>query len=168
MSAETGLSPKCLGQRCPNASANFLAARLIYACRSDGAGSSLQADLGDLRRMHPMAMDGRAARERPTSLFYAELGANLREQVFQLVHFSFETRDVGLHRREAKQFDMRQSIFVVVVLAAPAVVTIPAWSDEPGRQREGVKRGPSNTTRRLAERERNAARKACPSGSRSA
>jgi hypothetical protein len=60
MSAETGLSPKCLGQRCPNASANFLAARLIYACRSDGAGSSLQADLGDLRRMHPMAMDGRA------------------------------------------------------------------------------------------------------------
>ena len=35
-----------------------------------------------------------------TSLFYAELGANLCEQVFQLVHFSFETRDVGLHRRE--------------------------------------------------------------------
>src|SRR6516165_2966520 len=48
----------------------------------------------------PMAMDGRAARERRTSLFDAELGANLCEQVFQLVHFSFETRDVGLHRRE--------------------------------------------------------------------
>ena len=46
-----------------------------------------------------MAMDGRAARDR-TSLFDAELGANLCEQVFQLVHFSFETRDVGLHRRE--------------------------------------------------------------------
>ena len=48
----------------------------------------------------PMAMDGRAVSERRTSLFYAELGANLCEQVFQLVHFSFETRDVGLHRRE--------------------------------------------------------------------
>ena len=46
-----------------------------------------------------MAMDGRAARDR-TSLFDAELGANLCEQVFQLVHFSFETGDVGLHRRE--------------------------------------------------------------------
>jgi hypothetical protein len=45
------------------------------------------------------AMDGRAATERRTSLFYAELGANLCEQVFQLVHFSFETRDVGLNRR---------------------------------------------------------------------
>jgi hypothetical protein len=51
-------------------------------------------------RDDPTAMDGRAARERRTSLFYAELGANLCEQVFQLVHFSFETRDVGLHRRE--------------------------------------------------------------------
>jgi hypothetical protein len=42
--------------------------------------------------------DGQPARERRTSLFYAELGANLCEQVFQLVHFSFEARDVGLHR----------------------------------------------------------------------
>jgi hypothetical protein len=42
-------------------------------------------------------MDGRAARERRTSWFYAELGANLCEQVFKLVHFSFETRDIGLH-----------------------------------------------------------------------
>ena len=46
------------------------------------------------------AMNGRAARERRTSLFYAELGANLCDQVFQLLHFSFETRDVDLHRRE--------------------------------------------------------------------
>jgi hypothetical protein len=45
-------------------------------------------------------MDGHAARERRTSLFYAELGANPCEQAFQFVHFSFETRDVGLHRRE--------------------------------------------------------------------
>jgi len=50
-------------------------------------------------------MNGRAARERRTSLFYAELGANLCEQVFQLVHFSFETRDVGLHRREFRDVE---------------------------------------------------------------
>ena len=45
-------------------------------------------------------MNGRAAREVPKSFFYSELDANLCEQVFQLVHFSFETCDVGLHRRE--------------------------------------------------------------------
>ena len=42
-----------------------------------------------------MAMDGRAARERRTSLFDAKLGANLSEQVFQLAHFSFETRTLA-------------------------------------------------------------------------
>jgi hypothetical protein len=53
-------------------------------------------------------MDGRAARERRTSLFYAELGGNLCKQVFQLVHFTFETRDIGLHRRKFRDVEGRR------------------------------------------------------------
>ena len=44
----------------------------------------------------------RAATRCRTSVSYAELGANLCQQVFQHVHLSFETRDVGLHRRELR------------------------------------------------------------------
>ena len=51
---------------------------------------------------------GRSCRQGHTSLFYAELGANLCEQAFQFVHFSFETRDVGLHRREFRDAERRR------------------------------------------------------------
>ena len=44
-------------------------------------------------------MDGRPTREGRTS-FYTESSANFCEQVFQFAQFSFETCDVGLHRRE--------------------------------------------------------------------
>ena len=60
---------------------------------------TIGATIGGGARRHGTAMDGRPAREGRTS-FYTELSANLCEQVFHFAQFSFETCDVGLHRRE--------------------------------------------------------------------